>query len=243
MPAAQLQLLLAVCPRPRSETKTTHIHSTGYALYHWSGLSIVVDGIRRVTGKSERKSDAQNETTLQLFSALRMLAKSYVATVPGAGILVDVAFDQVEGIVDAHQEEARAILKTAMEDIQIAVKAHGKNSKAAAWDVLIILRDKLGQIQASASGVGQNKIGPLFENFDGFREHANQRIPQVLASVHSLRSAAQKGLEKVRSLAFQLNRVLLKRIVCTGKEHSIRSVRKTDLWISCYSIGRRNHFQ
>jgi hypothetical protein len=132
-----------------------------------------------------------------------MLAKSYVAGIPGAGILVDTAFDQVEGIVDAHRDEARAILKTAMEDIQNAVKAHGADPQAAAWDVLIILRDKLGQIQASASEAGQNRVGPLFENFHGFREHANQRIPEVLASMHSLRSVAKKGLEKARSLVFQ----------------------------------------
>ncbi|KAF7783053.1 hypothetical protein Agabi119p4_2429 [Agaricus bisporus var. burnettii] len=170
----------------------------GYAIYRWSGIGDIVDKVRRFTRRSEQRNDSQNETAAQLFSALRMLAKAYVAGIPGAGILVDTAFDQVGNIVDSHQEEARTALKSAMEDIQKAVKARGTDSKTAAWDVLIILRDKLGQIQASASASAedQNKIGTIFENFRGYHEHASQRVPEVRASMSSLLSAGRKRLEK-----------------------------------------------
>ncbi|EKM75416.1 hypothetical protein AGABI1DRAFT_94939 [Agaricus bisporus var. burnettii JB137-S8] len=172
--------------------------SGGYALYRWSGLGYIVDKIRHVTRNSEQPTDSQNGTVAQLFFGLRMLAKTYVAEIPGACFLVDKVFDHVENVVDSHQEKARAVLEAAMRDIQDAVKARGEDTTKAAWDVLIILRDKLSQIQAIAPAINQIKIGALFDNFRGFYEHASQRVPAVRDSLLSLLSASQKKLEEVR---------------------------------------------
>lgn len=57
----------------------------------------------------------------------------------GAGILVDLAFNEIEKVVETHKDEAGVILKSAFNEVQEAVKARG-DRKEAAWDVLAILR-------------------------------------------------------------------------------------------------------
>lgn len=142
--------------------------------------------------------DVEAETTAELLAALRQAAKAYVTAIPGAGALVDVAFNEIEKVVYAHKDEARDILKTAFEEMQEAAKARGADYKGTAWDILAILRAKLGQVQALAAAAGQDKIGPLFDRFPGFYEHASGHVLGVRTSLLSLR---QKGLEKVMWLA------------------------------------------
>lgn len=174
----------------------------GYAFYHWSGLKDAVDFVRHPIQILKQKAVAinpadQSENTAQLFTVLRQAAKAYVVGIPGAGILVDVAFNEVEKVVNTHKNEVRAILKVTLEEIQEAAKARGRDSKEVAWNILAILRVKLGQVQALASAAGQDKIAPLFDQFPGFHEHADR----ILGVRASLLPVYQKGLEKVVPLA------------------------------------------
>jgi hypothetical protein len=183
-----------------------HFILTGYAFYHWSGLKNAVDAIKHpVQFLRQYKSlpqsvevdqdvKGQPNTTTQILTALRFLAKAYVAPIPGSGVLVDLAFDGVEKIIDTHKEEARAILKSALQEVQEAAKTRGEGSKAVAWDVLAILRNRLGQIQALASAVGQDKIGLIFESIPGFHEHASCHVSGARDSILPV---YQKGLAKV----------------------------------------------
>jgi len=135
--------------------------------------------------------NAQPETKAQILAALRLLAKAYVAPLPGAGILVDVAFNEIDQAVDTHKEEIVSILKSAYNEVQTTVKTGGRDAKETAWDVIAILRNRLGEIEVSA--LGHDRIGPIFERIPGFREHASR-----ISDVHeSLSPAFHKGLEKV----------------------------------------------
>jgi hypothetical protein len=180
----------------------------GYTFYHWSGLKTAMDAIHhpiefyrqyRNAQKAQMESGkgingAQMETSAQILLVLRDLTKLYVAPIPGASGLVDLAFNEIEKVVDAHKDEARAILITTFNEVKAAVKARGEDSKGAGWDILAILRDRLGQIQALASAASQDKIGPLFERIPGFHEHAPRHISGVR---DSLSPVYRKGLEKV----------------------------------------------
>jgi len=135
--------------------------------------------------------DALPETKAQILAALRLLVKAYVAPLPGAGILVDVAFNEIDRAVDTHNDEIVSILKSAYSEVQTAVKTRGGDAKETAWDVLAILRNRLGEVEVSA--LGQDRIGPIFERIPGFREHASR-----ISDTHkSLSPAFHQGLEKV----------------------------------------------
>jgi len=139
----------------------------------------------------EAEVDAQPETQAQILAALRLLAKTYVAPLPGAGILVDVAFNEIDRAVDTHKDEVVSILKSAYSEVQTAVKTRGGDAKGTAWDVMAILRNRLGEVEVSA--LGQDRIGPIFEQIPGFREHASR-----ISDLHeSLSPAFHKGVEKV----------------------------------------------
>ncbi|KAJ3572389.1 hypothetical protein NP233_g3123 [Leucocoprinus birnbaumii] len=200
----------------------------GYAFYHWSGLKTAVDIVRHPIAAFKRfkmprdaaiesELDVQAETSAQVLAALRQIAKIYVSPIPGAGILVDLAFNEIEKAVEAHKDEAGAILRSAFNEVQEAIKARGGNTKEAAWDVLAILRDKLGQIQDLTSAAGRDRIGPIFESIPGFHEHA----PRYISGVRdSLLPTYQMGLEKGKGVLLGLSRRLKP---TTSQEDSVLS--------------------
>lgn len=147
---------------------------------------------------SSRRKCARPETNAQILAALRSLAKTYVAPLPGAGILVDIAFNEIDRTVDTLKDEVVvSILKSAYSEVQTAVKTRGEDAKKTAWDIVTILRNRLGQVQVSA--LGQDRIGPIFERLPGFFEHTSRHISDAH---QSLSPVFQKGLEKVKFLTF-----------------------------------------
>ena len=138
--------------------------------------------------------NARPETNAQILAALRSLAKTYVAPLPGAGILVDIAFNEIDRTVDTLKDEVVvSILKSVYSEVQTAVKTRGEDAKKTAWDIVTILRNRLGQVQVSA--LGQDRIGPIFERLPGFFEHTSRHISDAH---QSLSPVFQKGLEKVK---------------------------------------------
>lgn len=142
---------------------------------------------------SSRRKCARPETNAQILAALRSLAKTYVAPLPGAGILVDIAFNEIDRTVDTLKDEVVvSILKSAYSEVQTAVKTRGEDAKKTAWDIVTIR-----QVQVSA--LGQDRIGPIFERLPGFFEHTSRHISDAH---QSLSPVFQKGLEKVKFLTF-----------------------------------------
>lgn len=153
---------------------------------------------------SSRRKCARPETNAQILAALRSLAKTYVAPLPGAGILVDIAFNEIDRTVDTLKDEVVvSILKSAYSEVQTAVKTRGEDAKKTAWDIVTILRNRLGQVQVSA--LGQDRIGPIFERLPGFFEHTSRHISDAH---QSLSPVFQKGLEKGKSVLSGVSRRL-----------------------------------
>ena len=79
---------------------------------------------------------------------LRQAAKTYVAIYPGAGFLVDIAFNVIDQTVDTHAEEANAILNKVYTDILRIVKKGGNEHRMGSFfDILAIARNPLKDIE------------------------------------------------------------------------------------------------
>ncbi|KAG6862329.1 hypothetical protein C0995_016027 [Termitomyces sp. Mi166 len=116
----------------------------GYIWYHFSALKPIVETSKRVRNYAEeaKKGFAENFRG-RVIELLRKTAKAYVAVVPGAEVLVDTAFDSLEGVIKQHREEVDRIAAKALEEIQKLVE-NGMNGIQTALAVLDILRIRLG---------------------------------------------------------------------------------------------------
>lgn len=58
---------------------------------------------------------------------LRQAAKAYVAYYPGAGIIVDIIFNQIDQTVDLHGEKSWVVINQALSDF-FKIVHHGENN-------------------------------------------------------------------------------------------------------------------
>ncbi|KAF9467291.1 hypothetical protein BDZ94DRAFT_1305381 [Collybia nuda] len=140
----------------------------GYGWYHFSDIKRAVDSVRRAKFfiQETKKSLIDKKNSNKALIYLRKVAKSYVAVLPGADIIVDQAFDSVDEIVDAHAEEATAIANSAYAEIQEIVKnGDSEGSPGKALKVMYVLRRRLGEIKALGVKVGGEALDPLWDKF------------------------------------------------------------------------------
>lgn len=105
---------------------------SAYSWYHFSEVKKVVDatkGIRTYLNKSF--SNPGKASSNPALAYLRGAAKSYAATVPGASLFIDSAFDSVDEIFDAHQEEASIVTQRACDELQGIVRQNGDTLKSS----------------------------------------------------------------------------------------------------------------
>jgi hypothetical protein len=100
---------------------------------------------------------------------LRKAAKSYVAIVPGAGFFVDSAFDSVDEVFDAHQEEANAITQRAYDEVR-AITRQNDDSLETAVKVTDVLKKYLVDLHGLGMKAGGSVINPMWEKYPAAKE-------------------------------------------------------------------------
>ncbi|KAJ3566357.1 hypothetical protein NP233_g7056 [Leucocoprinus birnbaumii] len=196
-----------------------------YALYHWSGLKGIVDQWSKLNSANSATQAAG--TNIQISTALRQLAKVAVASIPFAGTIVDLVFNEIDKAVkNTRSEEVHAMLVSALKDVQKIVNKAGGDAQKVGWDVIVILRERLGKIQSSASAAGKDTVGPLFERIPGFHEHASRHLARIRDSVLPVLA---NEVEKVLLISFPFCCLLLKSLCEQGKNTISRLARKWNL--------------
>ncbi|KAG6820523.1 hypothetical protein H0H93_015996 [Arthromyces matolae] len=140
---------------------------SGYLWYHFSPIKPIVDATRRVKAYAENaKADLTGKVQEHILQALRRTSKAYVSVVPGADILVDVAFDSLGDVLETHRAEVDRIGAQALVEIQKAVEGT-KDGMQAALEVMGILKTRLYEIQNLGGKGARDPLGPMFEKVPG----------------------------------------------------------------------------
>jgi len=119
--------------------------AAGYAWYHFSGARKVVARVQEAIVYLDKARDnlAKRKPPSEVLWFLRRAVKTYVAF-PGSNFVVDQVFDAVDDKVDAHGDEANALIATAYTQIRDLIQQDGKEH---AGQVLKILRNLMKELQ------------------------------------------------------------------------------------------------
>lgn len=117
----------------------------GYTWYHFSGARKIVNRVQDAIVYLDQVRDnlAKRKSPSEVLWFLRQAVKSYVAF-PGSNFVVDQVFDAVDDKVDAHTDEANALIATAYTQIRDVIQQDGKQHAVL---ILGILRNLMGQLQ------------------------------------------------------------------------------------------------
>ena len=121
----------------------------GYAWYHFSGVGKLVDRIQQAILYLDQARDniSKGKLPSQTLWFLRRAAKAYLAF-PGSNFVVDQIFDAVDDKVDAHADEANALIATAYTQIHDLIQQDGgKSVTQHTAQVLGVLRNLTKQLQ------------------------------------------------------------------------------------------------
>lgn len=122
--------------------------------------------------------DLAKRAPIQALHHLRQAAKAYVAYLPGAGFLVDRAFDVADDVVATHSEDATAIISQAYRNIlQVVQQGENEHKTSAALQIVSIARRLLKDL--TALGVKAGK--PISDQLD-----LEQKAGAVSAAAGSL---------------------------------------------------------
>ena len=149
-----------------------------------------------LTKSKESFSTAGKASSNAALAYLRSAAKSYAAIVPGAGAVVDAAFNSVDEVFDAHQEEASAITQRAYDELQRVI---GPGAGAAddkletAYRVTSILKAYLFELHALGAKAGGTALAPMWEKYPGARE----KIDGTFGEMKRVAEASGPGAKKV----------------------------------------------
>ena len=152
----------------------------GYTWYYFSGLRKTINRIQDAIVYLDQARDTLSERKppSQVLWFLRRAVKSYVAF-PGSNFVVDQVFDAVDDKVDAHADEANALIATAYTQIRDLMLQDG--GKQHAVRILGVLRNLMKQLQP--------KSLELKEQMAGKFEVGKKRATDSLATVTAVTKA------------------------------------------------------
>ncbi|KAF8813665.1 hypothetical protein BYT27DRAFT_7180416 [Phlegmacium glaucopus] len=165
------------------------ILAAGYTWYHFSGVKKIVDRIQETKFYLDQARDNLSKGKLpsQTLGFLREAVKAYLAF-PGSNFVVDKAFDVVDGAVDAHADEANAIIATAYTKIRDLIQQGGdKHVTQRTVQILSLLRDLREQLQPASLELRQR-----VEKYE-----VKKRVNEALAAAATLGAAT---MEKIPDL-------------------------------------------
>jgi len=120
--------------------------AAGYTWYHFSGVRKTVDRIQAAIVFLDQARDnlSKRKQPSQVLWFLRSAVKSYL-TFPGSNFVVDQIFDAVDSKVDAHADEANALIATAYTQIRDLIQQDG--GKIHTVQILGVLRNLTKELQ------------------------------------------------------------------------------------------------
>jgi len=119
--------------------------AAGYTWYYFSGARKIINRIQDAIGYLDQARDklSKRKPPSEVLWLLRRAVKSYIAF-PGSNFVVDQVFDVVDDNVDAHGDEANALIATAYTQIRDLIQQDGKQH---AIQILGVLRNLTTQLQ------------------------------------------------------------------------------------------------
>jgi len=120
--------------------------AAGYTWYHFSGVRKTVDRIQGAIVFLDQARDnlAKRKQPSQVLWFLRWAVKTYLSF-PGSNFVVDQMFDAVDSKVDAHADEANALIATAYTQIRDLIQQDGGKIHTA--QILGVLRNLTKELQ------------------------------------------------------------------------------------------------
>jgi len=174
----------------------------GYTWYHFSGVKQAVDatkGMRTYLSKSKESfSNGGKASSNFALAYLRSAAKIYASLVPGAGAVVDAAFNSVDEVFDAHQEEASLITQRAYDELQLVIRPSDASNVddrlQTAFRVISILKAYLLELQSLGTKAGGTALAPVWDKYPGAKEKVDGAFGEMRRLAESSGPGAAKML-------------------------------------------------
>lgn len=154
-------------------------HAKGYAWYRYSGVHHLVERFKpAMTFLGQTNRELGKEAPSHVLKHLRAACKAYVAYLPGAGFLVDKAFDGIDDAVDTHTLEANDIIAEAYQNV-LAVVSRNRDAPdgKSAVEIMSIARQLAKDLAALGLKAGQ----PLAQNLDLENKSAQLKAASAVA--------------------------------------------------------------
>ncbi|KAF8198032.1 hypothetical protein BJ912DRAFT_952845 [Pholiota molesta] len=181
------------------------IVGAGYAWYRYSGLHHFVERFKPAAlFLAKTRSELGAEAPTHVLRHFRAACKAYLAHLPGAGFLVDRAFDSIDDAVDAHAQEANAIIATACHKVSMIVArkrdAPDGNSAVEIMSIARQLAKDLGALgnldlentSTAAFDMAKSKSAEVSQKLAGATEKAKDIVQNS--------NASETIVEKAKSL-------------------------------------------
>ena len=148
----------------------------GYTWYHFSGLRKTINRIQDAIVYLDQARDtlSKRKPPSEVLWFLRRAVKSYVAF-PGSNFVVDQVFDAVDDKVDAHADEANALIATAYTQIRDLILQDG--GKQHAVQILKVLRNLMKQLQPKSLELKEQ----MAEKFEVEKNRATDTLATAVA--------------------------------------------------------------
>ena len=145
----------------------------GYTWYYFSGASKIINRIQEAVVYLDQARDnlAKHKPPSQVLWFLRRAVKSYVAF-PGSNFVVDQVFDAVDDKVDAHADEANALIATAYTQIRELIQQDGKQH---AVQILGVLRNLMKELQPKSLALKEQ----MAERYEVGKERAADGLATI----------------------------------------------------------------
>ncbi|KAF8333624.1 uncharacterized protein EI90DRAFT_3121971 [Cantharellus anzutake] len=146
-------------------------------------------------------SPSHDKTKDAALSHLRSVAKAYVAIVPGAGYIINIAFDSLEEVSELYRDEANNIVLEAAEEMRKLLKG-APLDVTTAHKVLRIFQKRGDQLSALASKAGGDFLEPFIERgVNGAQEKARGVFQDTAEQVRRIFSGgySQENIDKAKS--------------------------------------------
>jgi HPt (histidine-containing phosphotransfer) domain-containing protein len=190
----------------------------GYAWYRYSGLHHLVERFKPAAlFLAKTRSELGAEAPTHVLRHFRAACKAYLAHLPGAGFLVDRAFDSIDDAVDAHAQEANAIIATACHKVSMIVaRKRDAPDGNSAVEIMSIARQLAKDLGALGVKAGQ----PLAQNLDLENRSAQLKAAST-AAFDMAKSKSAEVSQKLAGATEKVNRPILHLVDITYQDITI----------------------
>ena len=163
----------------------------GYTWYYFSGVRKTINRIQDAIVYLDQAQDklSERKPPSQVLWLLRRAVKSYIAF-PGSNFVVDQIFDVVDDKVDAHGDEANALIATAYTQVRDLIQQDGGKVQ-----ILEVVRNLTKQLQSKKLGLKE-----IAEKYEVDKRVNNGLAAATAATAKIQDSKVYSQLQKVRHI-------------------------------------------